>query len=128
MICIDTDCIIDFLKNKKEAIEVVRKYRNELVTTDVNIFEVFIGIYTKENYGREDQYAKGFFDSIEVLDMNGWGEGAAEILAGLIKNGDVIEENDCFIASIMMINGCNKIITKNVRHFSRIKGVEVISY
>lgn len=128
MICIDTDCTIDFLKNKKEAIEVVRKYKDDLVTTDINIFEIFIGIYTKENSEKESQYARGFFDSISILDMNGWGEKAAEVLANLIKKGDVIEENDCFIASIMLSNGCNKIITRNKKHFLRIKGIEVIEY
>ena len=128
MICIDTGCIIDFLRNKKGAVEIIGKYRNELAVTDINIFEVFIGIYTKENYGQEDEYARGFFDSIKVLDRSGWGEKAAEILADLIKKGSVIEENDCFIASIMMANGCDKIITNNAKHFSRIEGIETISY
>lgn len=128
MICVDTGCIIDFLRNKKEAVEIIRKHKNELAITEINIFEVFIGIYTKENYGQEDEYAKGFFDSVKILDKIGWGEKAAKILAELIKKGNVIEEDDCLIASIMMANGCDKIITNNVKHFSRIKGIEVIPY
>ncbi len=30
MICLDSDCIIDFLKGKKEIIELVEKYRKRL--------------------------------------------------------------------------------------------------
>ena len=44
MICVDTSCIIDFLKNEKEAVNIIDKHKDELVTTDINVFEVFMGI------------------------------------------------------------------------------------
>ncbi|MAF51348.1 MAG: PIN domain nuclease [Nanoarchaeota archaeon] len=128
MICIDTDCIIDFLKDKEGAVNFVDSYKDEIVTTEINVFEVFIGIYTKDDHLREEESAIKFFDSIEILRIHGWGMKAAEILANLIKNGNVIEENDCFIASIILLNGCNKIITRNEKHFSRIEGIEIIKY
>jgi len=129
MICIDSDCIIDFLKDKKEAIEVIAEYREEMVTTEINIFEVFLGIYSlKKQYEKEEELAESFFDSLEVLSIDGWGRKSAKIFTDLIKQEKVIELNDCFIAAIMIINGCNKIITNNVEHFSRIKDIEVITY
>ena len=39
MICLDSDCIIDFLKGKKEAVDLVRKYKEEVITTEINRFE-----------------------------------------------------------------------------------------
>lgn len=127
MICVDTSCIIDFLKNEKEAVNIIDKHKDELVTTDINVFEVFMGIYTKKDYEKEEEVARAFFGSIKILGIGGWGEKAAEILSHLIKNGEIVEENDCFIVSIMLLNGCNKILTRNKKHFSRIKGIEVIS-
>jgi len=128
MICLDTSFIIDFLKEKKEAVDFIVKNKEELFTTEVNVFEIFIGIYTKSNYEKEESIASGFFDSIEILGIRNWGKESAKLLANLMKEGKVVEENDCFIASIMLLNGCNKIVTRNKKHFERIKGVEVISY
>ena len=40
MICLDSDCIIDFLRGKEEAIRIVERHKEELVSTEINIFEV----------------------------------------------------------------------------------------
>ena len=58
----------------------------------------------------------------------GCGKIAAEILAKLFKEGKIIEQNDAIIISIMLKNGIDKIITKNKKHFDRVKGIKVISY
>ena len=123
MICLDTNFIIDFLKKKKEAVGFIEKCEEEVVTTEINSFEVFIGIY-----GNKSISARGFFDSIKILSGNQWGEEAAKILADLIKEGKIIEVNDCLMISIMKANGCNRIVTNNRKHFERIKNIEIISY
>ena len=128
MICLDTNFIIDFLKKKKEAVGFIEKCEEEVVTTEINSFEVFIGIYGKEDYGNKSISARGFFDSIKILSGNQWGEEAAKILADLIKEGKIIEVNDCLMISIMKANGCNRIVTNNRKHFERIKNIEIISY
>ena len=130
MICIDSDCIIDFLKGDEEAKYIISKYLGEIITTEINVFEIFFGIYLQKNVNKqEEESAKIFFDSIKTLSYGkSCGEYSANLLANLRKNGKVIEQNDCFIAAIMLANGCNKVITKNVKHFSRIEGIEIISY
>ncbi|MBI2672539.1 type II toxin-antitoxin system VapC family toxin [Candidatus Woesearchaeota archaeon] len=129
MICIDSDCIIDFLRGNKEAIEVIKKYKDEIATTEVNIFEIFSGIYLRDNISeREEEITKQFFTSLNILYIDGWGIKAAKIFSSLVKEGKMIDQNDCFISAIMLVNGCNRIITRNIKHFSRIKGIDVISY
>ena len=129
MICIDSDCIIDFLRNKREARDVIAKYKDDIVTTEINIFEVFFRLLFKKIIDKnEEELTREFFDSVDILNMKGWGIKSANILTNLIKQGRLIEQNDCFIASIMLVNGCNKIITKNIDHFSRIKNIEIITY
>lgn len=129
MICIDSDCIIDFLKGEKKAVDIIKQYKEEIATTEINIFEVILGIYiNKKENTKEEESAKSFFDSVYIMNIDGWGTKAAKIFADLATKGKVIEQNDCLIASIMILNSCSKIITNNIKHFSRIKGIEVISY
>lgn len=128
MICIDSDCIIDFLKGKKEAINIINKYKEEIVSTEINAFEVFYGIYNKKIIS-EKESAKNLFNSIILLGFEkGCGEQSAKIIAALQKQGNLIEQNDCIIAGILIKNNCLNIITKNIKHYERIKGLNVISY
>lgn len=126
MICIDSGCIIDFLKGNKEVIRTIEKYKNEICTTEINSFEVFFGAYRK--FSKEEiNEASRFFNSIDVLSFDKpCGKLSAEILSSLMNKGKQIEQNDCFIASIMIKNHVKKIITKNKKHFSKIKDIEVI--
>ena len=126
MIGIDSDCIIDFLRGKKEAINIVEKYKTELVTTEINVFEVFNGVF--RNRENELQATRDFFESLDVLDSIGFGEEVFFVFCELIKNGNEIDQNDCLIASILLLNGCDKIITRNVKDFSRIKNLKIINY
>ena len=130
MICLDSDFIIDYLKGKKEVVAALEKHEETLVTTEINVFEIFFGIYRNKEFSeRERLVARDFFGSLEVLPFDGGcGEFASRILAGLSHKGDLIEQNDCFIASVMLNNGCDKIITRNKKHFSKIKNVKVIEY
>lgn len=130
MICIDSDCIIDFLKGKENAIKTIEKYKYELMTTEISVFEIFFGVYIqKEINENEIMTAENFFNSIDVFSFNKeCGNISAKILTNLIKNGKTIEQNDCFIAAIMKKNRCDKIITRNEKHFSRIEGIKVIGY
>ena len=130
MICLDSDCIIDFLKGKNEAVEIVNQYKDEIVTTEINRFEIFFGVYIrKEISEKEENAAKSFFDSIEVLSFEeNCGERAARFLASLSKKGNIIDQNDVLIGSVMINNGCKKIITRNEKHFSRMEEITVIAY
>lgn len=130
MICLDSDVLIDFLHEDDDAIDILEKYRGELATTEINIFEIFDGIYAQKQIDKEEEVIAGlFFQDIQILSsFSGWGQIAAQMLSHLKRQGKTIEQTDCFIAAIMQINGCNKIITRNVKHFSAIKGVEIVSY
>ena len=127
--CIDSTCIIDFLKGKESAIKIVEKYKDSLVTTEINLFEIYFGIYQKKEISEKEKIAASlFFDNVELLGEGRWGEVAAELMTNSIKKGKIIDQNDCFIAAIMKQNGCNKIITSNEKYFSNIEGIEVIKY
>jgi predicted nucleic acid-binding protein len=130
MICLDTTAIIDFLNGRKEAIELVEKNENVLVTTEINVFETFIGIYNKKKISEtEENKARDLFNAIDILPMKkGSGKLAAKIVTDLSKKGIVIGQNDCMTAAIMLMNGCDSIMTKNAKHFSKINDIKVVPY
>lgn len=129
MICVDSDCLINFLKGKEAEIKIMSEYSDDIVTTEINRYEVFEGVYAKLHQKQNEfEETKNFFNSIIVLSGSGWGLTAAKLFCELIKNGKEIDQNDCMIVAIMKANGCNKIITKNKKHFEQIEGIEVIPY
>lgn len=132
MICLDTTFIIDFLKGRKQAIDAFEKYKesHEFVSTEINVFEVFEGVFLKQEISLKERLkVSEFFNTMKILSFGmGCGERGAMTSALLEKTGFTIGDNDIFIASIMLEHGCTKILTKNKRHFSQIKGIEVIEY
>lgn len=132
MICLDSTLVIDFLKNKPEAIEACNKIKNEqLATTTINLFEILFGILRKKqaSYENELQGLMKFISNLNIftLDYNS-SVRASQIAGDLVKKGVEIESHDCLIAGIMSSNNCNKIITRDKEHFQRIKGIKVESY
>ena len=130
MIFIDSDCIIDFLRGKERAKKVVEEYEDELSTSQINVFEVFHGIFKQKDVSESElNSADSFFNSIEVLPFDEkCGRISAKIFSVLMKEGKMIEQNDCFIGAVMLKNNLNAIISNNKKHFSRIKGIKVVSY
>ena len=131
-ICLDSTVIIDFLNGRKEAVEVINRYKEKdsLFTTEINVFEVLLGVYLKKIIDEiELTKSKDFFNTLDILPFDeGCGEEASVIYSSLSKSAKIIEQADIFISAIMKRNGFSHIITRNKEHFSRIEGIEVISY
>ena len=53
---------------------------------------------------------------------------AGELLNKLELKGIPLGFRDVFIASIALINRCDKIVTSNVKDFSRIPGISAVEY
>ena len=100
MIFIDSDCIVDFLKGKKEAIEAMLANNKNLATTEINVFEVLFGIHLKKEIPQKElEAARRFFDSVNIIPFDeGCRRIAAEISSKLSKKGEEINQNDCFVA------------------------------
>lgn len=44
-----------------------------------------------------------------------------------LHTGQVIEDNDIYIAAISMVNACT-LVTANVRHFGRVEGLNFVNW
>jgi tRNA(fMet)-specific endonuclease VapC len=130
MICLDSDFTIDFLRRKQNAVLKMESLRGEgVVSTEVNYIEVLFGILIKKQVPqRELESAQEFFSSIPNMPLDHASAfNTANISAYLEKTGHKIEFNDTMIAGICLANNCS-ILTKNVKHFSRVKGIKVETY
>jgi predicted nucleic acid-binding protein len=129
MICFDTDFIIDLLREKPNAAAKYEELEDDLATTEINYFEVLFGIFKKRELSQKElNSAEQLFDTLNILALDhNSSYSAAEIAGRLSKQGLVIEINDNLIAGMCVSKNC-AILTKNVKHFSRIKGLKVETY
>ena len=125
MVCVDTDILIDFLRNKEEAVSLMEGIANEgrMTTTVINGFELWKGAYRKNKDWKE---ISKLFDSIHLLNMDKESsKKAAEIFESLKKKGEAVDALDVMIASIAMINN-EPLLTLNKKHFERIDGLRLV--
>ena len=129
LVCLDTTWTVDFFRNREEAVKKLKQLQEEnavLTSTAVTVFETLYYFLIKNNQEKA-QLTMQFFKSLQCifsLDMEA-GFKAAEIAAELAKKGLSIGHFDSLIAGSMMRNGCDKIITKNVKDFQKIDGITV---
>jgi tRNA(fMet)-specific endonuclease VapC len=131
MVCLDTTFVIDFLRGAKDiqAIKENLDKTNESITiTAPTVIEITRGLYLNNVRPDERQKVEDMFSSLIILDLdNKSAMLAGKIEAELIRAGKQIDLEDIMIASIAITNN-QKLITRNTRHFKRIKGLQIESY
>ena len=124
---LDTTFIIDHFNGKpitKKVLLGLQEKNEPMFTTSISVFEIREGIRNK----KEQEIFHKFFNSIDVtsFDKNA-AEKAGEIQSELKRKGEIIDSEDAMIAGIAMLNS-QAVLTKNEKHFKRIKGLKVVSY
>lgn len=130
MKCLDTDLLAAVMRGwaeaEKEVQDLDREGRHS--TTAINAFELFYGAYRSAQRRTNVDKTKMLLERLEILPFEEESaEGAGEILADLTKKGDSIDFRDAMIAGIARFNGLT-LVTRNTRHFSRIKDLKLESW
>jgi len=126
VLCLDTDILIDLLRGESKTVEEIKQLEDkfELVTTAINLFELYYGAY-KTGRERNIEAVKEVARRVEVLNLT---EKSAEIsgkiLAELEKRGEAIDFRDVMIAGIVIENNIT-LYTRNVKHFKRIAEINL---
>ena len=127
MTVLDTNFLIDLLRGKEDAIDVADSFDNPKTTT-INAFELYYGA------GRSIKPKKGISEvgnllrSIDVLEFNNpAAQKAGEIHAELMNSGNPVDIMDVLIAGIVIVNK-EELVTRDIEHFRRIKGVRCTSW
>jgi tRNA(fMet)-specific endonuclease VapC len=128
MVLLDTDILIGFLRNNKEAVSKISKLLAKhviLFTTSINTAELYFGAYlsekSQENLEAVEKLAKTInIIPFEFIHSKIYGE----VRSDLQKKGELINELDIFIATIAIEKDL-PIITRNTKHFDRIMKLKV---
>ena len=135
MVCLDTSFIIDILRGKISISEVKNKFdslNEQIFIPSPAIIELVRGLYLRDSIKNikenEKENINNFLSSFQVLDLRK--ESAiktGEIEAELRNMGEIIDLEDIMIGAIALTNN-ETVITKNKKHFKKIKNLRIESY
>ena len=125
---LDTAWVVHWLKGKKEIVDKIEMYRKEgLSASIISVGELYEGIYGSPNKEKDGQILKEFLKGITLLELTeDICRKFGEIRNNLRKRGELIGDFDLLIASTALINNLT-LLTGNVKHYERIKGLKIKS-
>jgi len=122
MYVLDTDHCIELLRGRDSVLSKLKSLDDdiEIYTTTITAAELFYGAYRMPNPEQRMQEVNAFLSDMEVLDLD---LGAARIYgrlkAELTRRGELLADNDLFIASIALSRNLT-LVTHNTHHYERI--------
>ena len=122
---LDTDFLISLLRGDESTKSMMEKLSREdsYATTVVNVFEVLIGAYRTKTERTTRDRIQNFVRSIDVIDLSAdVADQAAKIQAALMDKGELLEARDVLVAAVASKYKAS-VVTRNIKHFSRIEGV-----
>jgi tRNA(fMet)-specific endonuclease VapC len=128
MVFLETDFLVGVIRKDQRAIAKLRKLveRGErLTTTPINAAELFKGAYISKHIDENLKKVRGLLSRLDLLEFNITASDIyGQITSELERKGELVGEMDALIASIALAHN-ERIVTKNVKHFGRIKGLEI---
>ncbi len=127
---IDTDILIDLLRNKKEAVAFIATFEEKkivLTTTVINAFELHYGAHKSTQTQKNLQATKKLLSRLEVLSLTSRSaQMAGHIYAQLEAKGQTIGLRDTIIGAIALTRNLS-VATRNTEHFKKITGLKIVS-
>lgn len=128
---LDTTFVVDLMNNDSKAVEKLynmSKNGDTIFITSLTVFELFSGLYRSKKPVEEKKKIVASLENQLILSFdNNSAEKAGEIDGNLIKEGKMIDPIDCMIAGIAL-GKKEKVLTRNIKDFGRINGLEVETY
>ena len=100
--------------------------QGDIYITSISVFEITYS--TKDLSKKREKALLNFLDTLKVLQLDkGSALLASDIGAKLAKSGRMLHPMDLMIGAIALRNRM-PLVTNNVKHFSRIDGLDTISW
>ncbi len=130
MIGLDTCVLIDIFKNNRSLVSLLSSINETIYVNQLVYLEIVMGLDpSNEKHQSEEAFYDRLFSSFPNLELSPEASKLArKILWELKVDGSPIGAIDCAIAGIYLSNGVDTIVTKNKKHFEKIKGLKVLSY
>lgn len=124
---LDTSTIINYLRGIDKTVQTINNIEGELSSSYICLSELYEGVYRVKEQKKAEKIVTDFFRSLsEVYTIDEKiAKQFGEIRAHLKKTGSVLEDIDLFIAATCLVYGLT-LITDNIKHFSRIKNLEIL--
>ncbi len=133
MVCLDTTFLIDLINGRVPLEYLKNNFKDEnLFIASSSIAELFRGLYLKSNLKNvkedEEEETRRILSLFSTLDL-GKNEAilAGKIDAELYNKGEIIDIEDVMIAAICVENS-EILITRNKKHFEKIKDLKIQTY
>jgi len=131
MVCFETDFLVALIRKDGKAIAKLKELAESgerFATTPINAAELFKGAYRSKNVNENLRKVRGILARLDLLDFNLTASDIyGQMSSDLERRGEPIGEMDALIASIALAHN-ERVVTRNTRHFSRVKGLEVESW
>ncbi len=118
---LDTSVIIDYLRGKPQAVDLLNGISGGLYSSYICLAELYEGVHRVRNREEIEKIVTDFFMSLSLV--YGVDEKIAqkfgEIRADLKRKGTVIEDLDLFLAATCLVHDLT-LITFNQKHFSHV--------
>jgi len=128
---LDTSFIIDIMENDAGAIDRKRTLteKNESYRVSAaTIFELWSGIACSRKSQEEKTKVLKALAGLNIISLNAQiAEKAGEIHGLLLKEGNAIDHIDAMLAATSLLEN-EAILTRNIKHFGRVRGLKVESY
>ncbi len=128
---LDTDFMIDLMDKQPIAVNKLQEcltLDEPIYTTSLTIFELFTGVFRSNRSMEEKEKVTRILQGKPVFHLDAKaGEKAGEWHGTLMKQGEMINVIDTLIAGIALTKK-DKVLTRNIKDFSKIKGLRVETY
>jgi tRNA(fMet)-specific endonuclease VapC len=136
MACLDTTLLVDLLRSNPDRkhralgkIEVLANHGERIVTTRINLAELYVGIELSDDPKRAYRRVRGVLDHLHsILEFDDLAAQAfGEVTAHLRRKGQPAGDMDVLIAATALANG-HCLVTRNAAHFAGIPQLVVETY
>lgn len=124
---LETSVIVNFLRNKYNAVDAIKNLEGELVSSYVCLAELYEGIFRVKSRNRAEKAVLNFFTGLsEVYGLDQEiAETFGQIRTELKRKGKVIEDLDIFLAATCLVYNLT-LVTYNPGYFERVRGLKVL--
>lgn len=124
---LETSFIIDYLKNKEYAVELLHSLEGSFTSSVVCLAELYEGVNRSNNKQQQENILIEFFNNLdkyfpieeEVAKKFG------ELRARLKQQGNIIEDMDIFIAATCLVHDLT-LLTLNKKHFTHVRELKIL--
>lgn len=127
----DTSFLIDLMVGDKAAVEKAREIEAKgtpLIVSAPTVFELYVGIFLSRKAEEGKARVLVVLESLPFLPLDVESSKAGGRIYGEKKRmGSTVDPEDAMVAGIARVHG-EKLLTRNLKHFQGIEGVDVESY